>query len=225
MSEATGRPASTIHRMLKVDPATGGFEHGRDKPLSGGMLIVDEVSMLDHALARRLVDAVESPTRLVMVGDPDQLPSVGPGNVLGDLLRSGRVPTARLTQVFRQSSKSLIVTNAHRVLTGTLPELPAAGVRDADFYFFPVEEGPEALAKRLVDVVTQRIPRTFGLDWSEDVQVLAPMYKGPAGVDALNDALREGVFAVLDRPLGLEPMLETLRRVVRRHYADRWPAA
>ncbi len=195
MSEATGRPASTIHRMLKVDPATGGFEHGRDKPLSGGMLIVDEVSMLDHALARRLVDAVESPTRLVMVGDPDQLPSVGPGNVLGDLLRSGRVPTARLTQVFRQSSKSLIVTNAHRVLTGTLPELPAAGVRDADFYFFPVEEGPEALAKRLVDVVTQRIPRTFGLDWSEDVQVLAPMYKGPAGVDALNDALREAMTA------------------------------
>lgn len=195
MSEATGRPASTIHRLLKVQPETGGFEHGPTKPLTGGLLIVDEVSMLDHTLARRLIDAVASPMRLVLVGDPDQLPSVGPGNVLGDLLRSGRIPTARLTQVFRQSEKSLIVSNAHRVLTGDLPELPASGVRDADFYFFPVEEGPDALARRLVDVVSQRIPRAFGLEWDEDVQVLAPMYKGPAGVDALNGALREALTA------------------------------
>ncbi len=195
MSEATGRPASTIHRMLKYTPGASAFEHGRENPLKGGLLIVDEVSMLDAGLARRLVDAVASPTRLVFVGDPDQLPSVGAGNVLSDLLLSKAVPIARLTQVFRQSAKSLIVTNAHRVLNGAMPELPPKGVTDADFYFFPVEENPTLLAERLVDVVANRIPKAFGLDWSEDVQVLAPMYKGPAGVDALNERLREALGA------------------------------
>ncbi|MEO1695809.1 MAG: ATP-dependent RecD-like DNA helicase [Planctomycetota bacterium] len=195
LSEATGRPASTIHRLLGFNPAESGFEHGTQKPLKGGLLIVDEVSMLDASLARRLVDAVASPTRLVFVGDPDQLPSVGPGNVLADLLASGAVPVARLTQVFRQAASSLIVTNAHRVLSGELPRFPERGVTDADFYFFPVEDGPDALAERLVDVVTERVPRAFGLDWSEDVQVLAPMYKGPAGVDALNGRLREALGA------------------------------
>ena len=193
LSEATGRPASTLHRLLKFIPGEGGFEHGTDKPLEGGLVIVDEVSMLDAALARRLVDAVASPTRLILVGDPDQLPSVGAGNVLADLLASGIVPVARLSQVFRQSTESLIITNAHRVLEGRLPELPARGVQDADFYFFPVEEGQEQLAQRLVEVATERIPKTFGLDWAHDVQVLAPMYKGPAGVDSLNERLREAL--------------------------------
>ena len=195
MSEATGRPASTIHRMLKFVPGESKFEFGADKPLKAGILIVDEVSMLDAALARRLLDAIASPTRLVLVGDPDQLPSVGAGNVLADLLASERIPTARLSQVFRQSASSLIVSNAHRVLAGAMPELPPKGVTDADFFFFPVESGPEPLAQRLVDVVTARIPETFGLDWTEDVQVLAPMYKGPAGVDSLNDRLREALGA------------------------------
>lgn len=195
LSEATGRPASTIHRLLKSVPGEGGFEHGRDKPLEGGVLIIDEVSMLDLALARRLVDAVATPTRLILVGDPDQLPSVGAGNVLADLLASQRIPVARLTRVFRQARESLIVTNAHRVLQGEMPLLPAKGVRDADFYFFPVDGDPERLAERLIEVVTERIPKTFGLDWSEDVQVLAPMYKGPAGVDSLNHRLREALGA------------------------------
>ncbi|MEM8710992.1 MAG: AAA family ATPase, partial [Planctomycetota bacterium] len=196
LSEATGRPASTIHRLLKVAPGGNNtFEHGADKPLDGGLLIVDEVSMLDLALARRLVDAVAAPTRLVFVGDPDQLPSVGAGNVLADLLGSETVPVARLTQVFRQAQESLIVTNAHRVLEGQMPALPPKGVRDADFYFFPVEESPERLADRLVEVVTDRIPKTFGMNWIDDVQVLAPMYKGPAGVDALNHRLREALGA------------------------------
>ncbi|MEM6567008.1 MAG: ATP-dependent RecD-like DNA helicase [Planctomycetota bacterium] len=195
LSEATGRPASTLHRLLRFVPNAGGFEHGPDKPLAGGLVIVDEVSMLDAALARRLVDAIAAPTRLVFVGDPDQLPSVGAGNVLSDLLDSGRVPVARLTQVFRQSTRSLIVSNAHRVLAGEMPELPGRGVTDADFYFFPVDGGPERIAERVVEVTTQRIPKTFGLEWSEDVQVLAPMYKGPAGVDALNDGLREALSA------------------------------
>lgn len=193
LSEATGRPASTLHRLLKFIPGEGGFEHGLDKPLEGGLVIVDEVSMLDAALARRLVDAVASPTRLILVGDPDQLPSVGAGNVLADLLASGVVPVARLSQVFRQSTESLIITNAHRVLEGRLPELPPRGVQDADFYFFPVEEGQERLAERLVEVATERVPKTFGLDWARDVQVLAPMYKGPAGVDSLNERLRDAL--------------------------------
>lgn len=195
MSEATGRPASTIHRMLGYAPHKSGFEHDKNKPLDAGMLIIDEVSMLDASLARRLIDAIESPTRLILVGDPDQLPSVGAGNVLADLLGSGRIPIARLTQVFRQAESSLIVTNAHRVLAGEGPVFPEKGVTDADFYYFPVEEGPDALAARLIDVVTQRVPRAFGLDWSNDVQVLAPMYKGPAGVDALNAGLREALGA------------------------------
>ncbi len=195
LSEATGRPASTLHRLLKVSPGEATFEHGKDKPLDGGLIIVDEVSMLDASLARHLIDAVAAPTRIVLVGDPDQLPSVGAGNVLADLLASERVPVARLTQVFRQSEKSLIVTNAHRILSGASLKLPERGVRDADFYFFPVEEGPEKLAQRLVEVTTQRIPQNFGLDWSEDVQVLAPMYKGPAGVDSLNERLREALGA------------------------------
>ncbi|MEM9801142.1 MAG: ATP-dependent RecD-like DNA helicase [Planctomycetota bacterium] len=195
LSEATGRPASTIHRLLRFVPGEGRFEHGPDKPLSGGLVIVDEVSMLDQALARRLVDAIAAPTRLVLVGDPDQLPSVGAGNVLADLLGSERVPIARLTRVFRQSQESLIVANAHRVLSGAVPTFPDRATRDGDFYFFPVETGPEKLADRLVEVVTERIPRSFGLDWSEDVQVLAPMYKGPAGVDELNDRLRAALGA------------------------------
>jgi exodeoxyribonuclease V alpha subunit len=190
LSEATGRDASTIHRLLKFDPETGGFVHGRDKPLKPAVLVVDEVSMLDVALARRLVDALESPSRLILVGDPDQLPAVGPGSVLADLLACGRIPTARLTQVFRQDERSLIVSNAHLVLEGREPRFPPRGVTDSDFYFFPVEEGGEAIAERVVEVVTQRIPKSFGLDWREDVQVLAPMYKGPTGVDALNDKLR-----------------------------------
>ena len=195
LSEATGRPASTLHRLLKFVPGEGGFEHGPDRPLEGGLVIVDEVSMLDAALARRLVDAVAAPTRLVLVGDPDQLPSVGAGNVLADLLDSGAVPVARLSQVFRQSTESLIITNAHRILEGQLPALPPRGVQDADFYFFPVEDGQERLAERLVEVATERVPKTFGLDWSTDVQVLAPMYKGPAGVDNLNERLRDALGA------------------------------
>jgi len=195
LSEATGRPASTIHRLLKFNPAESKFDHDASKPLKAGLLIIDEVSMLDASLARRLVDAVASPTRLVLVGDPDQLPSVGAGNVLADLLRSEALPVARMTRVFRQARQSLIVENAHRVLAGEGPLLPERGDTEADFYLFPVEGGPDAVAERLVDVVTERVPRAFGLDWSDDVQVLAPMYKGPAGVDALNDRLREALGA------------------------------
>lgn len=190
LSEATGEQAQTIHRMLGYDPVAEGFAHNALNPLEADLVIVDEISMLDVVLAHHMVKAIQPPTRLVLVGDPDQLPSVGPGNVLRDLLASHRVPTYRLTQIFRQAAGSRIVANAHRILAGQDPELPERGDLASDFYFFPADE-PAAIAQRLVEVVTKRIPETFGLSWIDDVQVIAPMYRGECGVDALNDRLRE----------------------------------
>jgi exodeoxyribonuclease V alpha subunit len=183
MSEATGHEAATVHRTLGYDPVERAFGHNQDKPLQAGLVIIDEVS----------VKAIARPTRLLFVGDPNQLPSVAAGNVLSDLLDSRRIPTWRLTRIFRQDESSRIVTNAHRLLAGERPELPPPVRGDAaksDFYLFPVE-GEDAAAARLVDVVTERIPQTFGLDWTTDVQVLSPMYAGACGVDELNERLRE----------------------------------
>ncbi|MCP3920899.1 MAG: ATP-dependent RecD-like DNA helicase [bacterium] len=190
LAEATGRDASTVHRLLGYDSDTGGFAHGQNKPLSGGLVIIDEISMLDVTLAHHLLKAVKAPTRLVMVGDPNQLPSVGAGNVLADMLASDRIPVARLTQVFRQAATSLIVTNAHRILSGDHLVFPERGDTQSDFYLF-LEEDPRRAADRLVEVVTKRIPQSFGHDWMTDVQVIGPMYKGECGVDALNDRLRD----------------------------------
>ena len=190
LAEATGHDASTIHRLLGWDPHKRGFQHDHDSPLEADLVVVDEISMLDVVLAYHLTQAIAPSTRLVLVGDPDQLPSVGPGNVLSDLLASGAVPVHRLTEIFRQAAGSLIVHNAHRVLAGELPVLPEQGDRSRDFYFFPAET-PEECADLLVEVVTERIPKAFGHDWMEDVQVLAPIYKGACGVDVLNTRLRE----------------------------------
>jgi exodeoxyribonuclease V alpha subunit len=190
LSEATGRPASTIHRLLGFDASDGGFEHGTNKPLKADLVIVDEISMLDVVLAHHLFKALGPKTRLVLVGDPNQLPSVGPGNVLGDLIDSRCVPTARLTHIYRQAAKSLIVKNAHRILEGEMPDMGDSAPEDSDFFFFPSEE-PEATADLLLDVVTRRLEERFGIDWTRDVQVIAPMYRGECGVDALNDRLRE----------------------------------
>jgi exodeoxyribonuclease V alpha subunit len=194
LAEATGREASTIHRLLRFDPHRGAFEHGESLPLECDLLVVDEISMLDVALAHALVRAVEPPTRLVLVGDPDQLPSVAAGNVLDDLIRSGVVPVFRLTRIHRQEAGSLIVANAHRILAGQEPLLPARGDSGADFYFFSADD-PEPCAARVVEVVTERIPRIFGMRWIDDVQVLAPMYRGACGVDALNLRLRAALGA------------------------------
>ncbi|MEZ6003137.1 MAG: ATP-dependent RecD-like DNA helicase [Planctomycetota bacterium] len=196
LSEATGHAAATVHRLLGFNPGGTGaqFNHGEEDPIEADLVIVDEISMLDVALAYHLLNAIGPRTRLILVGDPDQLPSVAAGNVLADMLRSRLVPTARLTQIFRQSAHSLIVQNAHRILAGQALEFPAKGDLDADFYFFP-SEVPAKTADLLIDVVTRRIPRTFGFDWAEDVQVIAPMYKGDCGVDNLNDRLREALGA------------------------------
>jgi len=192
LSEATGRPASTIHRLLGFEPASGGFARDAAHALECELLVVDEISMLDVVLAHHLLKAVQAPTRVLLVGDPDQLPSVSPGNVLGDLIASHRFPVLRLTQIHRQEAGSLIVTNAHRVLQGLEPRLPERGERGADFYFFPAEDAA-GCAERTVEVVCERIPQNFGFDWTRDVQVLAPMYRGECGVDALNLRLREAL--------------------------------
>ncbi len=194
LAEATAHDARTIHRLLEFDPVEHAFQRGARQPIEADLVVVDEISMLDISLANQLLRAIAPPTRLVLVGDPDQLPSVGPGNVLADLLASGCVPTFRLSHVFRQEQGGYIVHNAHRVLEGLQPELPSAGDLGADFYFF-AEEDPEACADLVVDIVTRRVPETFGLDWERDVQVIAPMYRGACGVDELNERLRAALGA------------------------------
>jgi len=192
LAEATGHDASTIHRLLGWDPHNRCFKHDHETPLEADLVVVDEISMLDVVLAYHLSRAVAPPTRLVLVGDPDQLPSVGPGNVLSDLLSSGEIPVHRLTEIYRQAAGSLIIQNAHRALAGELPVLPEKGDRSRDFYFFSAET-PEECTDLLVEIVTERIPEVFGHDWMEDVQVLAPIYKGACGVDILNTRLREAL--------------------------------
>ncbi len=187
MSEATGREATTLHRLLEYDPKQRAFGRQLGRPVDAGALIVDEASMLDVELADALTQATSDGARLVLVGDVDQLPSVGPGAVLRDLIASGAVPTARLTQIFRQAAGSLIVRNAHRIHDGEMPE----GETRPDGEFYVIErDTPEGAAESIVEVVTRRIPARFGLDPRTDVQVLTPMHKGEAGASALNERLQ-----------------------------------
>ncbi len=187
LAEVTGRPASTIHKLLGYNPHKRNFEHHRGNPIEADLLVVDEVSMLDVQLASQLFQALGPDTRVLLVGDADQLPSVGPGNVLGDLVSCGKIPVTRLTRIFRQGERSRIVENAHRILRGEFPET----VNDpkGDFFFIR-EEDPSRTLETILKVVTERIPAAFGLDPVEDVQVLAPMYRGEAGADRLNQELQ-----------------------------------
>ncbi len=186
LSESTRSEAKTIHRLLEVDPSTGRFRRGRDNPLEADLVVVDEVSMVDVLLARALLEAIPDGAALLLVGDSDQLPSVGPGQVLRDLLSSGALPSVRLTEVFRQAAESRIVVGAHRVREGHLPDL--TNPPGTDLFFFDAKE-PEDAARRVVEVVSERIPRRFGLDPRRDVQVLVPVHRGPLGARALNEAL------------------------------------
>ncbi|WP_246075531.1 SF1B family DNA helicase RecD2 [Nonomuraea terrae] len=187
LAELTGHEATTVHRLLQLRPG-GEATFDRDNPLDADLVVVDEASMLDLLLANKLVKAVAPGTHLLFVGDVDQLPSVGAGEVLKDLLAADDVPRVRLTQVFRQAAESGVVVNAHRVNTGRHPVLE--GMKD--FFLFPCEE-PEEIAALTVDVVARRIPRRFRLDPRRDVQVLAPMHRGAAGAGALNAALQEAL--------------------------------
>ncbi|MEV0235971.1 ATP-dependent RecD-like DNA helicase [Nonomuraea sp. NPDC050786] len=187
LAELTGHEATTVHRLLQLRPG-GEATFDRDNPLEADLVVVDEASMLDLLLANKLVKAVAPGAHLLFVGDVDQLPSVGAGEVLKDLLAAEEIPRVRLTQIFRQAQESGVVVNAHRVNTGHHPILQGMN----DFFLFPCEE-PEEIAALTVDVVARRIPRRFGLDARRDVQVLAPMHRGAAGAGALNIALQEAL--------------------------------
>jgi len=188
LSEATGREAKTIHRLLEYSPAERGFVRGPDRPLEAEFIIVDEVSMVDISLMNYLLGAVSLQSTLVLVGDADQLPSVGPGNVLGDLVDSGKIPVVRLDTVFRQAGESLIVRNAHRVNQGLLPLKESEGAV-ADFYLIEKED-PEETLRLIKQMICHRMPERFGFNPVEDIQVLSPMHKGSVGTHNLNRELQ-----------------------------------
>ncbi len=185
LSEATGQPARTIHRLLGYAPGEG-FLFNEDYPLDVDMLIIDEASMLDLGLFYSVLKALTPETHLMLVGDVDQLPSVGAGDVLRDLIRSEVVHVTRLDAIFRQASDSLIIANAHRINKGQTPDLTNQG---EDFFLF-TSDGADSVADLVVDVVQNRIPKRFGLHPLNDVQVLAPMYRGNVGIQALNEKLQ-----------------------------------
>lgn len=195
LTELTGHDASTVHRLLELQPG-GETKYDRDNPLDADLVVVDEVSMMDVILANKLVKAVPPGAHLLLVGDVDQLPSVGAGEVLRDLLASETIPRVRLTKIFRQAQQSGIVVNAHRINAGTPPQF--TGFRD--FFWFacepPEDSGlhpAEETAKLVVDIVARRIPAKFRLDPRRDVQVLAPTHRGPAGAGSLNTLLQEAL--------------------------------
>jgi exodeoxyribonuclease V alpha subunit len=188
LAEATGLGAKTIHRLLEFNPITGAFTRTREQPIEADFLVIDEVSMLDVELAAMLLEAVPPATRIVLVGDADQLPSVGPGNVLSDLIASESVPVVRLEQIFRQADRSLIVENAHRINSGDMPEVED-DPETSDF-FFVARDDPAAAAELAIDFATRRIPDRFGLDPFDDIQVLSPMHRGELGVTRLNERLQ-----------------------------------
>jgi exodeoxyribonuclease V alpha subunit len=188
MTEATGFEAKTIHRLLEVDPKGGGFKRGSDHPLECDLLVVDETSMVDVMLMQALVKAVPDHAALLIVGDIDQLPSVGPGQVLADVIASGAVPVVRLIEVFRQAAQSRIITSAHRVNQGTMPDL-SKPEGDSDFYFVQADD-PETAVPRIIELVKTRIPQRFGLDPVRDIQVLCPMNRGGVGARSLNIELQ-----------------------------------
>ncbi len=187
LSESTGLEARTIHRLLETDPKTGGFKRGEEHPLDCDLLVVDETSMVDVPLMRALLKALPDEAALLLVGDADQLPSVGPGQVLADIIASGAVPVVRLTEVFRQAAESQVIVNAHRINGGRMPELEAK--EGSDFFFVDAAD-PEEGVRKLLTVVGKRIPGRFGLDPVRDVQVLCPMNRGGLGARSLNIELQ-----------------------------------
>ena len=198
MSETTGRDARTIHRLLEYSPKEDGFARNEDSPLACALLVVDEASMMDAQLFYHLLKAVPLGATVILVGDVHQLPSVGPGNVLADIIASRAVPVAELTEIFRQSAESEIICNAHLINKGEVPPLESSKDRLSDFYFIR-QSPPEKAAEMIVDLVRNHIPRRFDLDPVDDIQVLTPMIKGEAGAASMNRRLQEAL-----NPNGLE---------------------
>ena len=197
MKEATGMEAKTIHRLLEIDPKSFGFKRNEENPLECDLLVVDESSMVDVSLMQSLMKAVPNHAALLIVGDIDQLPSVGPGQVLADIIGSGMVPVVRLTEVFRQAAQSKIITSAHRINQGYIPDLTKPE-GDSDFYFVPAVD-PEQAVERIVDLVQTRIPKRFGLNSIRDIQVLCPMNRGGVGARSLNIELQAALNPAGDR--------------------------
>ncbi|HDQ39707.1 MAG TPA: ATP-dependent RecD-like DNA helicase [Desulfonatronum sp.] len=189
MSEATGHEAKTIHRLLEFSPSSGSFKHNAEKPLPADLLVVDEASMIDQVLMYHLGQAIPLGCAVVLVGDIDQLPSVGAGNVLRDIIASGVIPVVTLNEIFRQALDSSIITNAHRINAGQMPELQPR--KDPDDFYFMYQEEPEQALQAIVTLVKNRIPARFGLDPINDVQVLSPMQRGVIGAGNLNQVLQE----------------------------------
>ena len=188
MTEATGFEAKTIHRLLEVDPRIGGFKRNSDNQLDCDLLVVDETSMVDVLLMQALLRAIPDHAALLIVGDIDQLPSVGPGQVLADIIASGAVPVVRLTEVFRQAAQSRIITSAHRINRGAMPDL-SKPEGDSDFYFVQADD-PETAVARIIELVKTRIPQRFSLNSIRDIQVLCPMNRGGGGARSLNIELQ-----------------------------------
>ena len=190
MTEATGQVATTIHRMLEFSWQKGGFTRNENRPMEADVIIIDEISMIDTPLMYHLLKAVSSGTTFIMVGDSNQLPSVGPGNVLGDLIKSEAVPVIELNQIFRQARESLIVVNAHKINQGRLPKIKASSENLGDFYFIE-QEAPDKALQIIMALVCHRIPRRFNMDPVKDIQVLSPMHKGELGTENLNRKLQD----------------------------------
>lgn len=188
MAEITGRSASTIHSLLEYDFVGGGFKRNRKNPLQVDLLIIDESSMIDTSLMYSLLKAIPSYARVIFVGDINQLPSVGPGNVLKNLIDSKQIPVTMLNQIFRQAAGSKIVTNAHAINKGNMPDI--SGGNDSDFFFLPAET-PEEILEVVKGLAAQRLPKRYQLDPVEDIQVLSPMKKGTIGTLNLNSELQQ----------------------------------
>jgi exodeoxyribonuclease V alpha subunit len=187
LSEATGAQAKTLHRLLEYAPHDNTYQRNEENPLPYQFVIVDEFSMVDILLFYHLLKALPRDAHLMLVGDADQLPSVGPGNVLRDLLRCEAIPSVRLTELFRQAQQSKIVVNAHRINAGQMPHLKVEAASD---FFFLQEEDPVRAQRLILDLVQRRLPARYGLNPMTDIQVLAPMYRGPTGVNSLNEELQ-----------------------------------
>jgi len=190
MSEATGHEAKTIHRMLEYSIQKGGFQKNEEKPLDCDLLVVDEVSMIDTILMHHLLKAIPPGATFILVGDVNQLPSVGAGNVLKDIIASGKMQVVELNEIFRQAKESLIIVNAHKINNGLLPSFKSSGQKLDDFYFIE-QEDPEEVLRIILELTKERIPRRFGFDPVDDIQVLTPMHKGVVGAGNLNVELQK----------------------------------
>ena len=193
MSEATGWEAKTIHRLLEFSPRKGGFKKDQDDPLEADVVIIDETSMVDTLLMYHLLKAIPSQAHLILVGDVDQLPSVGPGNVLRDIIKSEIFSVVRLTEIFRQAQESMIVVNAHRINKGEFPTLKEIDRKETTDFYFIQEEDPEKILEKVIMLCADRIPERFGFHSVRDIQILTPMHRGVIGVSNLNIELQKNL--------------------------------